>query len=392
MVSPTLSKRYQPYSYKRWTRLEVRSAETVEDFMTAAVILDRTFGHLAHSASYFADLAPGCTHVLLAVEVYDGVRYSYETIQGVYLLRASNLSASKSWSSEETQRTAKYVGLRGVEGVALAVDPTHRGKGAGRLLREHSYTLDYDYIWGMQFKSLNNLDNWLKSGRELIYESGTAAHGINCTARMMPEKVETPEVEEPEEETQEVSRAEDMEQPEKDFPIQIQRDAYSCGATCVEMYLNWVSQDPNEVPDIEEIKTMCGTNDQTGTITEGILDCMDKVFIPAWRSSVYQHTGTDEEALDWLETQLTEGKTFFVRTLTHGFKHWILTYGFYYLNGTRYWLIADPAAGLVEFVDQILVHRWKPREWDGVVADINFAADIEGWSSLLGREDWRDEL
>jgi hypothetical protein len=382
MVTYVLSKRTRT-PYKKVTRLEVRVAQTVEDFMVANVILDRTFGHLACNADYFARLAPACDHVLLAVEVYEPANSQHysETILGVYLLRDAKLSG-KYPASE------KYRGLRGLEGVALAVDKSHRNRGAGRLLREYSLTMDYDYIWGMQFRSLNNLDNWIKSGRELIYQTGDASYGINCTARMMPPKVEV--VMEPEFEIQDAELAEDEEQSEaKSFPIQFQRDAFSCGATCVEMYLNWTADKPTEVPDIAEIMSLCGTNPQTGTVTEGILDCFQTLGVPAWRSSVFESTKgvTDSEELkeiearnlNWLEEQLGEGRSFLVRTLTHGSKHWILCYGFYYMNSTRYWLIACPAAGLQEMVDQILVSRWKPRDWDGVVADISFPVKMDDW-------------
>jgi GNAT superfamily N-acetyltransferase len=385
VATPTLSKRYR-YVPRRYT-LSVRTAETMEDFMTAGIILDRTFGHLVKNPSYFSSLAPGCDHVLLAVESYQGYTsgFDYETIMGVYLLRKGNM-ITKSALPEIAERMAKYQGLRGVEGVALAVDPMYRGKGAGKLLREYSLTMDYDYIWGMQFKSLNNLDNWVKSGRELIYESGSETHGINCTARLMPDKVDKVDKVEDEEVVEEVSShlPEEIEETEP-FPIQIQRDAYSCGATCMEMYLRWVSRDPREVPDIEEIKEMCGTNPQTGTITEGLLSCLEAMFIPAWRSSMYEHKGEEADALQWLEDQLAVGRAFFVRTLTFGCKHWVLAYGYYSINGDRYWMIADPATGLTEFSDKTLVERWKARDWDGAVADISFAANMESWDDLLSQ-------
>jgi GNAT superfamily N-acetyltransferase len=353
--------------------MEVRLAESLEDFMTASIILDRTFGHLTHSCDYFSRLIPNMDFVYLAVETYQSKWCSSENIMGVYCLRVGDLS-----SKEEKAR--KYVGLKGIEGVALAVDKNHRGRGAGRLLREYSLTMDYDYIWGMQFKSLNNLDSWMKSGRELIYQTD-GKQGINCTARMLPPKRQAV----PEPEVMEEGETEDA----KMFPLQFQRDAYSCGATTVEMYLNWTSQS-EEVPDIEDIKNLCGTNPQTGTITEGILDCYQTLAIPAWRSSVFesQQDVTDPRELkeiekinlQWLEGELTKGRAFHVRTLTHNCKHWILCYGFYYMNSTRYWLIADPSAGLIELVDHILVQRWKPRDWDGVVVDINYPIQLNEWA------------
>lgn len=58
-------------------------------------------------------------------------------------------------------------GLVGVEGVLLAVDETIRGKGFGNQLKDYVLNLNYDYIWGKQLKSLNNLKDWLKR-RELV--------------------------------------------------------------------------------------------------------------------------------------------------------------------------------------------------------------------------------
>lgn len=61
----------------------------------------------------------------------------------------------------------KYVGLTGVEGLLLAIDESIRGQGWGNKLKDYPKTLGYDYIWGQQFKGLNNLNDWLKR-RELV--------------------------------------------------------------------------------------------------------------------------------------------------------------------------------------------------------------------------------
>lgn len=64
-----------------------------------------------------------------------------------------------------------YYKLKGVEGVALAVDESIRGLGWGNKLKDYPKTLGFDYIWGQQLKTLKNLDNWLKR-RVLIGETG----------------------------------------------------------------------------------------------------------------------------------------------------------------------------------------------------------------------------
>lgn len=82
-----------------------------------------------------------------------------DNIKGVYILGNHQLP------SQYVQ--AKYVGLIGIEGLLIAVDESVRGQGWGNKLKEYPKTLGYDYIWGQQFKGLNNLKDWLKR-RELI--------------------------------------------------------------------------------------------------------------------------------------------------------------------------------------------------------------------------------
>ena len=83
-------------------------------------------------------------------------------IKGVYLLGDSQLSS--------LVEDEKYVKLKGIEGVVLAVSEEVRGQGWGNKLKDYPKTLEIDYIWGQQLKSLNNLEDWLKR-RELIAET-----------------------------------------------------------------------------------------------------------------------------------------------------------------------------------------------------------------------------
>jgi GNAT superfamily N-acetyltransferase len=54
--------------------------------------------------------------------------------------------------------------MNGIEGIALAVLPDFRGIGVAKLLIGESYNvarrLGKNYIWGQQYKTLNNLDEW----------------------------------------------------------------------------------------------------------------------------------------------------------------------------------------------------------------------------------------
>lgn len=66
---------------------------------------------------------------------------------------------------------SKFKNKRGVEGVALGVFPQYQNKGIGKKLIEYTQErLDYDYIWGMQLKSLENINDWLKR-RKIYYEN-----------------------------------------------------------------------------------------------------------------------------------------------------------------------------------------------------------------------------
>lgn len=80
-------------------------------------------------------------------------------IKGVYILGNHQLP------SQYVQD--KYVGLIGIEGLLLAVDKSVRGQGYGNKLKDYPKSLGYGYIWGQQFKGLNNLKDWLKR-RELV--------------------------------------------------------------------------------------------------------------------------------------------------------------------------------------------------------------------------------
>lgn len=62
-------------------------------------------------------------------------------------------------------------GLRPVEGVALALDPSERGNGYGRLLRDLPRALGFEMVWGQQHKALGNLQHWLRH-RRLIGDTG----------------------------------------------------------------------------------------------------------------------------------------------------------------------------------------------------------------------------
>lgn len=85
-----------------------------------------------------------------------------DKIMGLYLLGDKQL--------DSLTLNEKFIKLKGVEGVLLAVSEDIRGEGWGNKLKDYPKTLEFDYIWGQQLKSLNNLEDWLKR-RELIAET-----------------------------------------------------------------------------------------------------------------------------------------------------------------------------------------------------------------------------
>ena len=66
---------------------------------------------------------------------------------------------------------SKYENLKGIEGIAVVVASEYQKKGYGNKLKNYPKSIGVDYIWGVQLKSLNNLEDWLKR-RELIADCG----------------------------------------------------------------------------------------------------------------------------------------------------------------------------------------------------------------------------
>jgi GNAT superfamily N-acetyltransferase len=86
------------------------------------------------------------------------------SIAGFYFLADNQIPpGGKEWEKLEH--------LKGIEGVALGVLPEYKNKGVGKKLMEYSQRIPgYEYIWGYQFKSLKNIDDWLKR-RKIYWEN-----------------------------------------------------------------------------------------------------------------------------------------------------------------------------------------------------------------------------
>lgn len=90
---------------------------------------------------------------------------------GAYLLGSAQLPESVEGCVIHGDLEA-FRGLRGLQGIALLVDPAERGRDYGRMLRSLPSKMDIDYIWGQQLKSIGNLDAW-RQHRELIADCGS---------------------------------------------------------------------------------------------------------------------------------------------------------------------------------------------------------------------------
>lgn len=90
-------------------------------------------------------------------------------IIGCYLLKGESVH---SWEMNWREDLDLYKTRRGLQGVALGIVKEYRGWSYGRQLRDSALSLsEYDYIWGLQSKQLNNLGNWLGYGRRLVGET-----------------------------------------------------------------------------------------------------------------------------------------------------------------------------------------------------------------------------
>jgi len=105
-----------------------------------------------------------------------------DKIVGCYLLAEKSLNLffeqikSNSLTDFPKDETEIYfkekISDKGLQGISLAVLPEYKNMGIGSKLKNYTYSLGYDYIWGVQDKKLNNIDFW-KNTRELIVESNT---------------------------------------------------------------------------------------------------------------------------------------------------------------------------------------------------------------------------
>ena len=96
---------------------------------------------------------------------------------GIYLIGDRQLAdVIADENAEPSEDLKSYNHKTGVEGVALGVVPEVKGSGVGKKLKDAMLRMtNADYIFGLQYKSLNNLQYWLKSRRVVAQSNSDEA-------------------------------------------------------------------------------------------------------------------------------------------------------------------------------------------------------------------------
>lgn len=91
-----------------------------------------------------------------------------DEIIGCYLFNKDHINT---YQMDRLEDLEPYKNKKCLQGVALGILKEYRGLSYGRQLRDSALLMnEYDFIWGFQVKTLNNLDNWLRFGRRKVGE------------------------------------------------------------------------------------------------------------------------------------------------------------------------------------------------------------------------------
>jgi hypothetical protein len=218
-----------------------------------------------------------------------------------------------------------YLGLKGIEGVALAIKPEYRNLGYGNMMKDYSIETNknYDYIWGMQLKDLQNVKDWSKR-RRIVFQSSD----LIITLQDIKDT----------------------------FPYLKQTSGINCGPTSLKMLLDYYKKMDNisidELTQIMEVDMDSGTTDIR--MKKG-LDFCDLNYL--------QIITNDKDALNLLKNYVKNDRKILLRTLTHGIKHWVVVYD--YKDGL--FSVADPWFGKIIYNEKQIYSIWKPRNFDGFI-------------------------
>lgn len=251
-----------------------------------------------------------------------------DKIVGCYLFSKTSLA-------EVSDQYWEYNKYKSLQGVALVVDSEHRGQGVGRALRDFPKSMDYDYIWGLQLKSLKNIDCWTKYGRSIVDDN---VQGAGYLTFMWLKDIDKPA-------------------PVKQKEV-IQKKWYTCGPSCIEIVADLYRV---KYKDFDQLEALTECNDKTGTIDTGIKKALTGIGIENKQNT---EAMDPKSAIKFLDEALESDNFFVMRTLTRGQKHWIVVIG----KDESEYIIKDPWLGHIYYTKQQIIDIWQPRNFDGFVA------------------------
>ncbi len=227
-------------------------------------------------------------------------------------------------------REEKFNNKKGIHGFALFLKEEYRSTGIGHQLRKYPETLDFDYIFGLAYKNLNNANHWRKFGR---YVEETDF--VNFSYKFF--KVDVP--------SSDILSY-----------FEVQNKSYNCGASALQSILNFLKED--KFYSQEEIEELAGTNPETGTTHEGI----EKV-IQATNSKAFRNIFKEKDAFSYLDGILSGHNFFLLGGLTKTkIKHWYVVYS---KNDDLTYNLLDPSNGTITLSKDEIEEIWKPRDYDG---------------------------
>ena len=137
-------------------------------------VLYQTFKTIGATRDDLYGLTPRITNGISLKATHKG------EIVGVYLLKENSINnfiesiesdKIKDFRRSETQIFLKEpLSDNGIQGIALAILPEYRSMGIPGKMIEQIRNMGYDYMWGVQDKSLENIEYWKKT-RKIFAES-----------------------------------------------------------------------------------------------------------------------------------------------------------------------------------------------------------------------------
>jgi GNAT superfamily N-acetyltransferase len=129
-----------------------------------------------------------------------------------------------------------------------------------------------------------------------------------------------------------------------------QPDGISCGPTCIKMVADFFK---GNIPSIQEICKMCGTDSITGTPPERMRKGLDSLGIE------YIEHIDDKNPYQSLRDAIDRGSVTMLRTLTHGVPHWIVVHSY----ESDVFNVNDPWLGQLQYNEKQLEKIWKERNF-----------------------------